>query len=582
MADKPALDLEVKISGTQQGAAAINTIAAANDNVAKSAANAADELARVTERETANQKKAMDRLIDAEVAGAIKAQQAKKAQAAATLETSTANQKAAKSTETLGQALNGLGGRNNSAKDFLEGLKTAANGGAGAFFGLAKSARAAFAIFTGGPVGAIVGVLGLAASAAIAFGVALLKPKKSAEEIAAELEKVKRKADELAAARTKTFQDQLKAIADGAAEATRKIDLLANARERISDAVLGRQIQAIEADTTLGPEQKTQQAEAARKAREKEKADNEIKDQRAKLKVEQDELAKQQAAAVDLERAASTSRTKANQLEGDKRRLNEIPDLLVKENLRVREAGGTDFQVEEATRPLREERRQLSRRLADGSLEKAQAAADIDLKASNSAREAITPQFDKVRQMQEAIDIEVATRRRVEQVQNTKGPVTPRLKNELLRETTNDILNNGVQDSRDGSGGFINGKFVGAPNRSGDGSINGQPLRNALKGPNSIERTQVTAQPIVDEVKKQTEEEAKKAAEEQKSIDTAAAAIAEATAQQPPPLNLAPVVQSQIQYHQINLQRHTTNEQRLEELARAIRTMGEQLKNSRK
>lgn len=554
------LKLDVKVTGAQQGAQQI-------DQVAK----ATEKTTQATEKNTA------------------------------------ATKKGAESAKSLGSALSDLGGRNNSAKDLLEGLNTAASGGANAFFGLAKSAKAAWSIFTAGPVGAIVSVLGLAASAAIAFGGNLLKAKKSAEELAAEVETVRKKAEELAAARSNSFADQLKAVGKEAEEATRKLEQHANARERISDAVLGRQLQAIQADQNLTPEQKTQASEAARKAREKEKADNEINDQRAKLKVEQNELAKQQEAALEIERAASESRAKANRLKQDQTRLGQIPEELVETNERIRAAGGGDFQVEQGTRGLRDERRAVASRLRDGALAKAEAEATAAEKASTDARQKIAPQFDKVRQMQQVIDVEVATRQRVAQVESTKGPVTPRLKQELLQATANDIFNNGNNQSRDGSGGFINGQFVGAPKRTGPATINGQPVASSSSGQNLINGQPVSASPsqnrinrgadfdqAAQEIKSQEPVDPAPAADAVKvvaqamqskteegnaNIQQAAATIRESAAKVPAPANLDPLMTAQTEYHGVVVNRFAQTDQKIAEMARTIQLFKQQIQS---
>jgi hypothetical protein len=95
-------------------------------------------------------------------------------------------------TKSLGDELSGLGSRNNDAKDVIEGVTAAAKGGEGALFGIAKAARAAFAVFASGPMGiAVVGVA-LLGTALLALADKFGPAKKSAEELAAETEKRRR------------------------------------------------------------------------------------------------------------------------------------------------------------------------------------------------------------------------------------------------------------------------------------------------------------------------------------------------------------------------------------------------------
>lgn len=217
MAD-PQLNLKVNVTGAQQGAGELNKVAQATDKVGGAAGNNAKDV------------------------------------------------------KSLGEALAGLGRGNNDAKDVLEGINAAAKGGAGAFFGLAKSARAAFAIFTGGGAALAAGALGLAGTAAIALASALLKPKKSAEELKAEADKVKesleaakREAEALNKQRLDTLVADLDAIDASAKRAIETFTLLQQKAQEVDDAQRGLQLAEV-ANSNLSAEQRVR-AEAEINAR---------------------------------------------------------------------------------------------------------------------------------------------------------------------------------------------------------------------------------------------------------------------------------------------------------------------------
>jgi hypothetical protein len=184
-----------------------------------------------------------DLKINVDVTGAQKGAADMNALASATTKTAQAaektapaNQKAATATKSLGDALSGLGSRNNDAKDVLEGVSAAAKGGEGALFGVAKAARAAFAVFASGPIGIAVAGLALLGTTALALADKFRPVKKSAEELAKEVEAATKRVEELGRAEMSLLRDNLKLAAEEADRARKSFDLAAAAKERLENA----------------------------------------------------------------------------------------------------------------------------------------------------------------------------------------------------------------------------------------------------------------------------------------------------------------------------------------------------------
>jgi|GEM_PF-4124050 len=86
-------------------------------------------------------------------------------------------------------------------------------------------------------------------------------------------------------------------------------------------------------------------------------------------------------------------------------------------------------------------------------------------------------------------------------------------------------------------------------------------------------------QPVVDSVKKLTAAAAEKATASQGAIGTAASAISASVAQLPPALDTSELLSSFSGYHATNLQKHEQSGQKINDLARQVRLLAQQLQS---
>lgn len=216
MAD-PALNLKVNVTGAQQGAAALDQVAKGTDKVTQAAGKSAP-----------------------------------------------AQTAAANAAKGLGESLSALGSRNNDAKDVLEGVSAAAKGGEGALFGIAKAARAAFAVFASGPIGIAVAGLALIGTAAFALKDKLGAPKKSAEELAEELAKSAQAAELLNKVKMESLKLEVDAIDQSAKKAATSFELLQKKAQAIDDAEEALQLAEIANNKSLTDEARLVEENATR------------------------------------------------------------------------------------------------------------------------------------------------------------------------------------------------------------------------------------------------------------------------------------------------------------------------------
>lgn len=162
----------------------------------------------------------------------------------------------------LVDAIDKLGGRNNAAKDALEGISAAAKGGEGSLFGLAKAFKGFKELFTtglagGGAIGLIVTGLTLAISLAIKFRDTLGEPKKTAEELAKEIDIAKTSAENLGKSNLDALQAGLKGAADAAAFARKEFDRALEAKDKLDSREKAAQLAELRANPKLTDAEKT-------------------------------------------------------------------------------------------------------------------------------------------------------------------------------------------------------------------------------------------------------------------------------------------------------------------------------------
>jgi len=144
----------------------------------------------------------------------------------------------------------------------LEGLKMASAGGASAIFGLGKALEGLLTVVgLGGPWGkALVVATGLVSSLNVALDLLRDSSQKTADSAESDGDRVKRAWDEASAAlskrREETFSEQIDAIKRRADEATESANRLMAARERMANAEMGAELEAISANSAYTPEER--------------------------------------------------------------------------------------------------------------------------------------------------------------------------------------------------------------------------------------------------------------------------------------------------------------------------------------
>lgn len=238
---------------------------------------------------------------------------------------------AASKAKSLGESLSSLGSRNNDAKDVLEGIDAAAKGGAGSFFGLAKAARAVFALFSGGAISVAVGGLALIATAAISLKDKLGPPKKSAEELAKELEESKKWAEQLGKSRIQQLDSDLASAAREAANARAELEKMLAAAERVDNAKKSAELAQNRGDKSITEEERIRREYAISAKYAKTDAERQLTRLSGNEEIAKQELSRRQQANVVNEREYKQAIAERDAIDARERQLRQLSEDLANE-----------------------------------------------------------------------------------------------------------------------------------------------------------------------------------------------------------------------------------------------------------
>lgn len=157
-----------------------------------------------------------------------------------------------KQSRSLGEDLATLGSRQNATKDVIEGLDAALKGNAGSLFGVAKAVKNLWEILTvSTPVGRLIQLGTIGATAIAAFGEKLFGAGEQAKEAEADFSAALKAAEALNRVSLERLKSELDAITERSKAAADYFDLLDAAQRKLSDARMNLEIARIQTDPTL-------------------------------------------------------------------------------------------------------------------------------------------------------------------------------------------------------------------------------------------------------------------------------------------------------------------------------------------
>ncbi len=224
--------------------------------------------------------------------------------------------KAEEGNKGLVESFGALGHRGSDAKEAVEGVARAAQGGAGAIFGVSNAVRGLLGVIRGGIAGS--GPIGLFVTILGTLGGLFLVIKERIGEMGKGMDDSKKKSEDLAAAVANIKDDaakavalQIKRISDNTQDTIDKLTLLKNALDHLNENRLAIEQSSIKNSETLTPAQKEQKDFEAQNRARAAKLDTTVKQIDASIAQKEKESEKtisELQAAVKNERALRDER----------------------------------------------------------------------------------------------------------------------------------------------------------------------------------------------------------------------------------------------------------------------------------
>jgi chromosome segregation ATPase len=517
----------------------------------------------------------------------------------------------ARETESLVEAVDKLGSRNNAAKDAIEGIGQAARGGENAFFGLAKAVRGAKEALAGGIklTGIGLAIAGFTAFLKILDQVqerlsaeleALKNVKNSGERLGETYEALGKSAKSSAdkqVAEIKRVSDSFKELDELAAEAKDRINEVNDANKRRELAQLEKSTaeKLQKASTPEARDKITSDASRQRQAIEDRAQRTQLDNQRlqANLEISQSESRigelrqKREPAAANLqfaERQAQDARATLESFRSGGGDINSKFGEELRDKVRV-----ADKTVEELGKVLESVDKEIGPevRNLETRIRKARTTLDVNkLDRQTQSAEEATRKVGAVDTVQSRIK-ELGLKAESAAAQGDFAS-----QDEAVAERKK-LLAQAARERVQAPPGNQTGPS--APKDARPGTINGQALK-PVGNQNSIERAGEKAERAADKIEQAEPIKAEKLgdsleqiqqdfvgklSESQKSIDQAASVVGSMKEQLPPPLDLSPFTASFESFAATNLQRHSESQTSIQQLSIRISQLEQQLLSRR-